>query len=51
MDEKAKQRLKHIKDATAVNKQHVKTKTDIIGQRSPLREMLENKNIDYRKHM
>lgn len=51
MDEEAKQRLKNLRDTTAVNKQHVKTRADVIRHRSPLHEMIENKNIDYKKHM
>ncbi|MDI6572752.1 hypothetical protein [Leuconostoc lactis] len=57
MDEQTKQRLRHIRDATKVNKQH---KQDLIRRRverherariQTKSEVLENKNINYQKHM
>lgn len=57
MDEETKKRLRHIRDATEVNMKH---KQDMIKQRLERRErsrmqikseVMENRNIDYRKHM
>lgn len=57
MDEKTKQRLRHIRDATEVNTRH---KQDLIQRRVERHErarvqikseVMENSNIDYRKHM
>ena len=57
MDEKTKHRLRHIRDATEVNKRH---KQDLARnsverhERARVKiksEVMENKNIDYRKHM
>ncbi|MCT3057283.1 hypothetical protein EFN29_07485 [Leuconostoc citreum] len=58
MDEQTKQRLRHIRDATEVNKRH---KQDDLIQRRVERherarvqiksEVRENRHINYRKHM
>lgn len=57
MDEQTKQRLRHIRNATEVNLRH---KQDMIKQRLERRdrsrmqiksEVMENRNINYRKHM
>ncbi|GDZ83140.1 hypothetical protein LCIT_03820 [Leuconostoc citreum] len=57
MDEQTKQRLKHIRDATEVNKRH---KQDLIQRRVERHErarvqikseVMENRHINYRKHM
>ena len=57
MDEQTKQRLRHIRDATEVNTRH---KQDLARnsverhERARVQiksEVMENRNIDYRKHM
>lgn len=57
MYEQTKQRLKHIRDATEVNKRH---KQDLIQRRVERHErarvqikseVMENRQIDYKSHM
>lgn len=57
MDEETKKRLRHIRDATEVNMKH---KQDLIKRRVERHErarvqikseVMENRNINYRKHM
>ena len=57
MDEQTKQRLRYIRDATEVNTRH---KQNLIKRRVERHErarvqikseVMENKNINYRKHM
>ncbi|MCT3071611.1 hypothetical protein [Leuconostoc citreum] len=57
MDEQTKKRLRHIRDATEVNKRH---RQDLarnnIERHKRARvqiksEVMENRNINYRKHM
>lgn len=57
MDEETKTRLRHIRNATKVNKEHAEN----TGRQSVERhersraqvkaEIYDNRNIDYRKHM
>ncbi|MBU7450672.1 hypothetical protein [Leuconostoc citreum] len=57
MDEQTKQRLKHIRDATEVNKRHadmLRTQSESRHERARVQiksEVMENRNINYRKHM
>lgn len=57
MDEETKTRLRHIRDATKVNKQHLaeqKRKQAERRERSRKQakiEIYDNRNINYRKHV
>lgn len=54
MDEETKTRLKHIRDATEVNKRHadmLRTQSESRRERSRVQiksEVMENRNINYR---
>ncbi|GDZ83056.1 hypothetical protein LCIT_02980 [Leuconostoc citreum] len=57
MDEQTKQRLRHIRDATEVNKQHadmLRTQSQSRHERAQVQiksEVMENRNINYRGRM
>lgn len=57
MDEQTKQRLKHIRDATEVNKRHadmLRTQSRSRHERARVQiksEVMENRQIDYKSHM
>jgi len=57
MDEQTKQRLKHIRDATEVNRRHadmLRTQSESRHERARVQiksEVMENRQIDYKSHM
>lgn len=57
MDEETKTRLKHIRDATRVNRQHFveqriwRLQRYELSRQKATEELYGNKNINYRKHM
>lgn len=57
MDEKTKKRLIHIRDATKVNKEHAEnTRQQSVERHERARvqiksEVMENRQIDYKRHM
>lgn len=54
MDEETKTRLRHIRNATKVNKEHAENARRQSVERSRAQvkaEIYDNRNINYRKHM
>lgn len=57
MDEQTKQRLRHIRDATEVNRRHsdmLRTQSESRHERARVQiksEVIENRNINYRRCM
>ncbi|VTU65568.1 hypothetical protein AMBR_MGDJBKAP_02181 [Leuconostoc pseudomesenteroides] len=56
-EKKLRKRRRHVKQATDVNRRHadmMRTESDARKRRSRIQivsELIDNKNIDYKKHM